>query len=180
MTVESCIHIANLFYLASYLCRDMLWLRVLTCLGLAFGIVFFCCQAEAMFAPASWMGVFLAVNIYQIFRILQDRDEMRLSRRQEVRARRLLRDNNREQLLTVLTRSMCEHDRDPKLLEDTEQIELTKEESIVRNLAFDRLSDAELANLIVRRFWGSTRPRRNRRSMLPRFGSKAKLRSASG
>jgi len=37
--IELCIHCANLLYLASFLARDMLWLRVLTCLGLLFAIV---------------------------------------------------------------------------------------------------------------------------------------------
>ena len=160
MTVDNCIHIANAFYLGSYLCRDILWLRVLSCAGLIFGIIFFCCQAEAMFAPASWMGVFLVVNFVQILRTIRERSDTRLSADQEEIGSLLLQRLSREDMLNILTKSMCDSDRRSKLLEKSKEITLNEEERIVRNMAFDRLSDQELINLIVRRFWKSIRRRR--------------------
>lgn len=159
MTVDNCIHVANLFYLGSYLCRDILWLRVLTCAGLLFGIVFFCCQAEAMFAPASWMGVFLAVNCVQIARTVRERNDQRLTDDQMEISSLLSERLSRKDMLNVLTKSMCQSDRRTTLLEQCRKISLNREEKVVRDMAFDRLSDQELVNLIVRRFWKSIRRR---------------------
>lgn len=162
MTVESCIHIANLFYLGSYLCRDILWLRVWTCCGLAFGIVFFCAQSQAMFAPASWMGLFLLVNVVQMIRLSRERRNLRLTPRQERFATATLGRLSRDQLLNILTKSICEGTSEPALLERPGEIELTAEQQVVRQMAFERLSDGELINLIVRRFWRSLSRRKRR------------------
>ena len=162
MSVEWCIHVANLFYLGSYLCRDILWLRLWTCCGLAFGIVFFCVQAQAMFAPASWMGVFLVVNLFQIIRISRDRTQLRLSPQQTHVSSLLLKRVSRHDLLNILTKSLCEGGHDSKLLERPGEIVLSADQQLVRDLAFDRLSDGELVNLIVRRFWRAVGRRKMR------------------
>jgi hypothetical protein len=155
MSTDVCIHVANVLYLASYLCRDILWLRVLTCAGLGFGIAFFCSRTEAMFTPAAWMGVFLVVNLIQIGFILRERQAMRLSPEQIEAGRALLERLGRQDMLNVLTKSVCEGDRSLALLEPDDALELTSEQRIMRDLAFDRLSDQELMNLIIRRFWRS-------------------------
>lgn len=155
MSSDVCIHVANVLYLASYLCRDILWLRVLTCAGLGFGIAFFCSQTEAMFTPAAWMGVFLVVNLIQIGFILRERQAMRLSPEQIEASKVLLQRLTREDMLNVLTKSVCEGDRSLALLESGDEMELTPEQTVMRNLAFNRLSDQELMNLIIRRFWRS-------------------------
>lgn len=159
MSIETCIHIANIFYLASYLCRDILWLRILTCAGLVFGIVFFCSQAEAMFTPAAWMAVFLAVNLLQIGRIIYERDATRLSPEQKEMGRLLLQRLSRQDMLNILTKSMWDSDRSSALLEDSSKIQLDRDQQFVRDTAFDRLSDQELMNLLIRRFWRSIRRR---------------------
>lgn len=155
MSVDVCIHIANLLYLASYLCRDILWLRALTCAGLAFGIVFFCSQTEAMFTPAAWMGVFLVVNLVQIAFVIRERQAMQLSPEQNEASRVWLQRLSREGMLNVLTKSLCEGDRSLLLLKQSDAIELSAEQQLVRDLAFARLSDQELINLIIRQFWPS-------------------------
>ncbi len=157
MTIDSCIHIANLFYLASFLCRDILWLRGLTCAGLGFGIVFFCSQREAMYTPAVWMGIFLVVNLVQIARIIRERHAMQLSPKQKEMSRLLLQRLTREEMLKVLTKSMCESDRRLMLLEQSDGIELNQEQQFLRTMTFERLSDQELIHLIIRRFWPSLR-----------------------
>ncbi|MGV3486816.1 MAG: hypothetical protein ACO1RT_20540 [Planctomycetaceae bacterium] len=162
MSVDWCIHVANLFYLGSYLCRDVLWLRLWTCCGLVFGIVFFCVQTQAMFAPASWMAIFLIVNLVQILRISRDRTQLRLSPRQAHVSSMLLKRVSRNELLNILTKSLCEGRQESDLLERRGEIELNAEQQLVRDLAFDRLSDGELVNLIVRRFWRSIGRRKTR------------------
>lgn len=170
MVADACIHVANLFYVASYLSRDILWLRLWTCCGLTFGIVFFCTQSQAMFAPATWMGVFLAVNVVQIGRVVNERKHMKLTPRQERVGARMLEHLSREELLNILTKSMCENRTEVALIEHADRIELDADQRIVRTMAFDHLSNAELVNLIVRRFWQSTERHRIRRF----FGSFAR------
>ena len=67
--VELCIHLANAFYLVSFLGRDILWLRALTCCGLALGIVFFTCQQTPMYGPTMWHVIFLFINGFMIWRL---------------------------------------------------------------------------------------------------------------
>jgi hypothetical protein len=73
--VELCIHAANLLYLASFLGRDVLTLRALTCAGLALGLVFFTCRPEPLYGPAFWHVAFLIINGVQIGRIVRERRE---------------------------------------------------------------------------------------------------------
>ena len=157
MSTEACIHIANLLYLASYLCRDILYLRALTCAGLGFGIVFFCSRTQAMFTPAAWMGVFFVVNLVQIARILRERRARQLSPEQIEAKRLLLQRLSREDLLNILTKSICDSDRCATLLERSQEIELDEEQQLLRNMAFERLSSEELMNLLIRRFWPTLR-----------------------
>src|SRR6516165_5469491 len=81
--VESCIHVANLVYLISFLARDILWLRVLTCVALLLGIVFFTCQPAPMYGPLVWHVAFLAINGVQISRLLVERRQLTLTKEQE-------------------------------------------------------------------------------------------------
>src|SRR5207253_771370 len=85
--VESCLHAANLLYLASFLTRDMLWLRVLTCCGLGLGAAYFSCQAAPMYGPAAWHVAFLLINALQIRRLMRERGRMTLSAEQQAVAR---------------------------------------------------------------------------------------------
>lgn len=160
MSSDTCIHIANVLYLSSYLCRDILWLRAFTCAGLVFGIVFFCSQTQAMFAPASWMMLFLAVNLYQMVRTILARRGNQLSPEQQEIAQLLCERLSRDDMLNVLAKSMCRSSRASSLLEKHEAVRLNQEERFVRETAFEKLSDHDLVNLLVRRFWSSIRRRK--------------------
>ena len=108
LMIQFCIHAANIFYLASFLGRDMLWLRVLTCAGLVLGVVFFACQQTPMYGPAAWHVVFLVINGVQILRLIAERRRLRLSDEQARLAEARFGGLSREQLLTLLTRVTCE------------------------------------------------------------------------
>lgn len=164
--VEFCIHLANVFYLASFLGRDILWLRALTCCGLVLGIVFFTCQQTPMYGPTLWHIVFLLINGYMIWRLVIERRRLELTAEQERIAKAAFEKLSREELLTLLTRVMYSN---PKRVRDVGkacQAELTPEEQVLRDVAFSRLSRKELLNLLTRKLWGSMRmvnPRRWRR-----------------
>lgn len=150
--VQLCLHTANLLYLASFIARDMLWLRILTCAGLLFGIVFFSCQPMPLYGPAAWHVVFLAINVVQIRQLVCERRQLALPAEQERLARAAFQDLSRNELLALLSRAMCES---PDLLDPISAggRPLTDEERALRDIAFCRLSRAELLNLLTRRLW---------------------------
>jgi hypothetical protein len=157
--VEFCIHIANVFYLLSFLGRDMLWLRSLTCAGLVLGVVFFTCQSTPLYGPTFWHVVFLVINGVQIWRLVLERRQLMLTKEQERFGEETFQGLTREELLTLLTRAMNEK---PERLQDIDQIchePLSKDERVLRDIAFSRLSRQELLNLVTRRFWNSLKRR---------------------
>lgn len=78
--VEDMVHVANVFYLVSYLVRDILWLRVLTiCAGLSL-LPFYCnCSDHILWAPIAWNVLFITVNAVQIGILLRERQPHRLN-----------------------------------------------------------------------------------------------------
>lgn len=155
--VESCIHIANILYLFSYLGRDMLWLRALTCGGLVLGLLFFTCQPTPLYGPSVWHVVFLVINGYQIRSLLIQRRQQMLTEEQERLGEAAFHDLSRDELLTLLTHVTYEK---PGTLISIRQIceqQLTPDERVLRDLAFAGLSRSELLNLLTRRMWNSLR-----------------------
>jgi hypothetical protein len=153
--VDFCLHLANVLYLLSFLRRDMLWLRALTCAGLALGIVFFSCQPTPLYGPTAWHVVFLGINGVQIWRLVRERRQLMLTEEQERVAEAAFCGLSREELVTLLARAMY---RDPTSLRDISascRQQLTAEERALRDIAFNRLSRREITNLLTRKLWGS-------------------------
>jgi Popeye protein conserved region len=153
VVVELCIHVANIFYLASFLVRDIFWLRIFTCIGLVLGVIFFTCQANPLYGPTVWHVLFLVINALQIWRLIIERRKRMLPVEQQRIAEKAFRDLSRDQLLTLLTRSMCDR---PDRIRDLEQVvrkPLSDDEQLVRDLAFSHLSRKDLLNLLTRRLW---------------------------
>jgi hypothetical protein len=153
--VEACIHIANVLYLFSFLGRDMLWLRVLTCCGLVLGIVFFSCQQTPMHGPTIWHIVFLFINGVMIWRLVKERRQLTLTAEQERVAQAAFDNLSREELLTLLTRVMYANPKRLRDIRETCRVQLTREEQILRDVAFSRLSRQEILNLLTRKLWSS-------------------------
>lgn len=100
---ETCIHVANVVYLASFLVRDILWLRSLTCLGLVFGLLFFTCRTEPLYGPAVWHVAFLVINVVQIRRLVLERRALILTENERV-VRAVAFDHlSRDEMLNLLT-----------------------------------------------------------------------------
>jgi len=149
------IHAANVLYLVSYLARDMMWLRLLTCCGLTFGIVFFTCQPTPFYGPCVWQVVFLGINVVQIRRLVYERRRVKLSEERERVAREAFRDLSRDEMLNLLTRAMCAQAEKLPDLREAAREPLSEDEQIVRDIAFRGLSNKELLNLLTRRLWSS-------------------------
>ena len=170
--VDLCIHVANVLYLASFLGRDMLWLRILTCGGLVLGVVFFSCQPAPMYGPTGWHVLFLFINAVQIRRLIVERRRLMLTTKQERIGEATFNDLSREELLTLLTHVMSQAVEPPKSPDDIQETchqPLSKQEGVLRDLAFNHLSRADILNLLTRRMWNAivrlkpTRTRGDRR-----------------
>jgi hypothetical protein len=77
------IHIANVLYLASYLVKDILWLRALTVVAGLTLIPYFALRPEPLWAPVAWNVVFTAINVYQIYVLFLERRPVRLTEDEE-------------------------------------------------------------------------------------------------
>ena len=152
---DSCIHIANLFYLASFLVRDILWLRTMTCGGLIFGILFFTCQTTPLYGPTFWHITFLGINLYQILRLQAERRQLQLSPEQEAIRRGILEGMSDEELLNTLAHTVQFRGQAIELLSENDKYELTEDEIAFRKIAFAQLSRDELLNLLSREMWQS-------------------------
>jgi len=77
------IHVANVCILASFLVRDILWLRLLSVLGgVAFMAYFGWALDEPLWPPILWNGLFGLVNLVQILRLVAERRPVHLTVRE--------------------------------------------------------------------------------------------------
>ncbi len=67
------VHIANLLYLASYLMRDLIRLRVLTVVAAFCLIPYFYLQPTPLTAPICWNLFFIALNVGWIVRLVREK-----------------------------------------------------------------------------------------------------------
>ncbi len=74
------IHVANVLFLASYLVRDILWLRLLTIVAIGMLIPYY--FANGLIAPICWNSVFIGINVLQIRTLLLERRPVTLDARQ--------------------------------------------------------------------------------------------------
>lgn len=79
--VDYLIHVANVLFLLSYLVRDILWLRTLTIVAIASLLPYY--AGNGLYAPIAWNGVFIAINLFQVYRLLLERRPVRLSLEQQ-------------------------------------------------------------------------------------------------
>jgi hypothetical protein len=149
--IEYCLHLANLFYLGSFLARDMLWLRLLTCGGLLLGVVFFSCQAAPMYGPAAWHVLFLLINVAQICRLVRERRRMIVTIEQHAVAQAAFNDLSRDEMLTLLTRAMCSPTKCLPNLRRAARLPLSEDERVVRDLALRGLCRTEIVYLLAQR-----------------------------
>lgn len=152
---DSCIHIANLFYLASFLVRDMLWLRIMTCGGMIFGILFFTCQTTPLYGPTFWHIAFLGINLYQIVRLQAERRSLQLSPEQEAIRQGILEGMTDDELLDTLTHTVQYRSQEIEVLSADDSYELSSDEIAFQKIAFGQLSRNELINLLSREMWQS-------------------------
>ena len=77
------IHLANVLYLASYLVRDILWLRVLTVVAGSLLLPFYFTQSPPLWEAIAWNLLFISINTYQIKVLLLERRPVKLDETQQ-------------------------------------------------------------------------------------------------
>jgi hypothetical protein len=76
---ESLLILANILYLASYLVRDILWLRVLTVIAMLSVIPYYLHCIEDPRLVLFWQSLFLIVNLFQIALLIRERTPIALT-----------------------------------------------------------------------------------------------------
>ena len=67
------------FLLASYIMRDILWLRVLTVISLGFEVPYFYFQPDPLWDGIGWDAAFILINVYWIGRLAYERRPVNLT-----------------------------------------------------------------------------------------------------
>ena len=84
--MEALIYIANVLYVFSYLVKDILYLRLLTITAACCLVVYFCLLPDPLMTVVYWNLFFVALNTFQIGRILHKRDRTGKTERSSVLA----------------------------------------------------------------------------------------------
>lgn len=74
--MEALVYIANVLYLASYFMSDLLRLRLLTVTAACVLVAYFSLRPEPMITVICWNLFFVALNIFQIFRIVRCQNQV--------------------------------------------------------------------------------------------------------
>lgn len=70
-------HVSYLLIAISYWLTNILWLRVMAVIGLALEILYFRMSGGAMHTGIGWDVVFIAINLFQIYRLIADHRRLR-------------------------------------------------------------------------------------------------------
>ena len=71
-------HLSYALIAVSYWLTDMFWLRAMAVIGLSLEILYFWLSGGDLRAGIGWDLIFIAINLYQIYRLMKDRLSLRL------------------------------------------------------------------------------------------------------
>ena len=71
-------HLSYVLIAISYWLTDMFWLRLVAVVGLSFEILYFSFSGGDLRTGIGWDLVFIGINAYQLYRLVQDRLSLRL------------------------------------------------------------------------------------------------------
>ena len=108
----------------SYWLTDIFWLRVVAIVGLTFEILYFALSGGDLRAGIGWDVVFILINAYQLFRLLQDRLAFRLPEAERELLRSVLAGLDDAQIVRLLSAgAFCEIAQGTKLAEEDKPFE---------------------------------------------------------
>jgi CRP-like cAMP-binding protein len=83
-------HLSYILIAVSYWLTDIFWLRVVAVVGLSLEIVYFLMSGGDLRAGIGWDLVFIAINLYQLYRLVQERLSLRLPEKDRDLLRKVL------------------------------------------------------------------------------------------
>src|SRR5512134_2131113 len=95
-------HLSYILIAVSYWLTDIFWLRVVAVVGLSLEIVYFLMSGGDLRAGIGWDLVFIAINLYQLYRLVQERLSLRLPEKDRDLLRKGLAGLNDGQIARLL------------------------------------------------------------------------------
>jgi CRP-like cAMP-binding protein len=103
MTINAFINVANILLLCAYSVTDILWLRLFAVGSSLIAMPYFALQPTPQRAPLVWSVVFVAINLFQAWRIFLERRPVKLSAEEEEVRRLAFPDLPPRRVLEVLS-----------------------------------------------------------------------------
>jgi len=97
------IHVANVLLLVAYSVRDILWLRLFALASGLIAIPYFVLQPTPLWAPLVWSVIFVAINLFQSWRLFIERRPFQLMPEEEEVRRLAFYDLPPRKVLQVLS-----------------------------------------------------------------------------
>jgi Cyclic nucleotide-binding domain len=95
-------HLSYILIAVSYWLTDIFWLRVVAVVGLSLEIVYFLMSGGDLRTGIGWDIVFIAINLYQLYRLVQERLSLRLPEKDRDLLRKVLAGLNDGQIARLL------------------------------------------------------------------------------
>lgn len=117
-------HFSYALIALSYWLTDIFWLRLLAIVGLSFEILYFSLSGGDLRTGIGWDIVFIAINAYQLYRLIQDRLAFRLPEAERELLRSVLTGLDDGQIVRLLSAGdFCEIAQGTKLAEEDKPLE---------------------------------------------------------
>ena len=95
-------HLSYILIAVSYWLTDIFWLRIVAVVGLSLEIVYFLMSGGDLRTGIGWDIVFIAINLYQLYRLVQERLSLRLPEKDRDLLRKVLAGLNDGQIARLL------------------------------------------------------------------------------
>lgn len=83
MRLETFDDAGNLVFVAAYLVKDVLWLRILSIVGALIILPYYLLQPEPLWTPVIWAHVFIGIHIFRAWQIYRERRPAKLTPEEE-------------------------------------------------------------------------------------------------
>ena len=117
-------HLSYVMIAISYWLTDMFWLRAVAVVGLSLEILYFVLSGGDLRAGIGWDLVFILINLYQLYLLVQERLSLRLPEKDRELLRRVLTGLDDVQIARLLgAGALCELEAGTTLAEENQALE---------------------------------------------------------
>ena len=117
-------HLSYVMIAISYWLTDMFWLRSVAVVGLSLEILYFLLSGGDLRAGIGWDLIFILINLYQLYRLAQERLSLRLPEKDRELLRRVLTGLDDVQIARLLgAGALCELEAGTTLAEENQPLE---------------------------------------------------------